>query len=94
MSEGYLKLHDDACVVDLHIHPALKLSLFHRNLSDKHKLGLFARASWPFATRTDFPKRDDQNWLKHILVAHNDGVPTVDYSPVTITRWQPEERKY
>ena len=56
MSEDYLRLHADACVVDLHIHPALKLSLFHRNLSDKHKLGLFARASWPFATRTDFPK--------------------------------------
>jgi len=45
--------------------------------------------------RTDFPKRDDENWLKHIVIAPDgDGVPEVSYSPVTITRWQPEERKY
>ncbi|HEY5197621.1 MAG TPA: FAD-binding protein [Solirubrobacteraceae bacterium] len=45
--------------------------------------------------RTDFPKRDDENWLKHIVIAPDaDGAPVVSYSPVTITRWQPEERKY
>jgi succinate dehydrogenase / fumarate reductase flavoprotein subunit len=45
--------------------------------------------------RTDFPKRDDENWLKHIVIAPDaDGAPAVSYSPVTITQWQPEERKY
>jgi succinate dehydrogenase / fumarate reductase, flavoprotein subunit len=45
--------------------------------------------------RTDFPKRDDENWLKHIVIAPDaDGTPEVSYSPVTITQWQPEERKY
>ncbi|HYM46519.1 MAG TPA: FAD-binding protein [Solirubrobacteraceae bacterium] len=45
--------------------------------------------------RTDFPERDDEAWLKHIDVARGaDGSPQVDYSPVTITQWQPEERKY
>ncbi|MEA2372062.1 MAG: succinate dehydrogenase / fumarate reductase, flavoprotein subunit [Solirubrobacteraceae bacterium] len=45
--------------------------------------------------RTDFPKRDDENWLKHIVIAPDAaGEPGVSYSPVTITRWQPEERKY
>jgi succinate dehydrogenase / fumarate reductase flavoprotein subunit len=45
--------------------------------------------------RTDFPDRNDDEWLKHIDIGRNgDDVPEVSYSPVTITQWQPEERKY
>ena len=45
--------------------------------------------------RTDFPDRNDDEWLKHINVSRNgDSHPHVTYSPVTLTRWQPEERKY
>jgi succinate dehydrogenase / fumarate reductase flavoprotein subunit len=46
-------------------------------------------------SREDFPDRDDENWLKHIQVSANgDGEPQLTYSPVTITQWQPEVRKY
>jgi fumarate reductase flavoprotein subunit len=45
-------------------------------------------------TRTDFPKRDDQNYLKHTLAYRTPQGPRIEYLPVTITRWQPEERKY
>jgi succinate dehydrogenase / fumarate reductase, flavoprotein subunit len=44
--------------------------------------------------RTDFPERNDDEWLKHIDINANGGEPAVTYSPVTITQWQPEERKY
>jgi fumarate reductase flavoprotein subunit len=45
--------------------------------------------------RTDFPKRDDENFLAHSLVYRNaDGTMRVDYLPVTITRWPPAERVY
>jgi len=45
--------------------------------------------------RTDFPERNDAEWLKHINVAlGDDATPELSYSPVTITQWQPEERKY
>jgi succinate dehydrogenase / fumarate reductase flavoprotein subunit len=45
--------------------------------------------------RTDFPERNDDEWLKHIDISRNgDDSPEVSYSPVTITQWQPEERKY
>jgi succinate dehydrogenase / fumarate reductase flavoprotein subunit len=44
--------------------------------------------------RTDFPARDDDHWLKHIDISLNGDGPQVTYSPVTITQWQPEERKY
>ena len=43
--------------------------------------------------RTDFPDRNDDEWLKHITVTHNgsgDGdVPELAYSEVTLTQWQP-----
>jgi succinate dehydrogenase / fumarate reductase flavoprotein subunit len=45
--------------------------------------------------RTDYPERNDADWLKHIDITLDDqGSPQVSYSPVTITQWQPEERKY
>jgi succinate dehydrogenase / fumarate reductase, flavoprotein subunit len=47
--------------------------------------------------RTDFPERNDAAWLKHIDISLSDGDPThpeVSYSPVTMTQWEPEERKY
>lgn len=45
--------------------------------------------------RSDFPKRDDQNFLAHSLVARGaDGRAHVKYLPVTITRWPPGERVY
>jgi succinate dehydrogenase / fumarate reductase, flavoprotein subunit len=50
--------------------------------------------------RTDYPERNDAEWLKHIdITAGADGAggvggPQISYSPVTITQWQPEERKY
>ena len=44
--------------------------------------------------RTDYPERNDEHWLKHIDITLADGKPEISYSPVTITQWQPEERKY
>jgi succinate dehydrogenase / fumarate reductase flavoprotein subunit len=44
--------------------------------------------------RTDFPERNDEEWLKHIDITLGSDGPQVSYSPVTITQWQPEERKY
>jgi succinate dehydrogenase / fumarate reductase, flavoprotein subunit len=47
-------------------------------------------------TRTDFPGRDDANWLKHTLLTDRgpDKEPELSYLPVQITRWQPEVRTY
>ncbi|MCX6394783.1 MAG: FAD-dependent oxidoreductase [Solirubrobacterales bacterium] len=45
--------------------------------------------------RTDFPERNDAEWLKHIDVSRNgDDAPSVTYSPVSITQWEPQERTY
>jgi succinate dehydrogenase / fumarate reductase flavoprotein subunit len=44
--------------------------------------------------REDFPKRDDENWLKHTLAWLRDGEVELRYKPVTITRFEPKERVY
>ena len=45
--------------------------------------------------RLDFPERNDDEWLKHITISMNGGdAPKVDYAPVTMTQWEPQERTY
>jgi succinate dehydrogenase / fumarate reductase flavoprotein subunit len=45
-------------------------------------------------SREDFPKRDDINWLKHTLAYQTPKGIEFRYKPVTITKFQPQERKY
>ncbi|MCK4693458.1 MAG: FAD-binding protein, partial [Anaerolineales bacterium] len=47
--------------------------------------------------RTDYPKRDDENWLKHTMARKNaDNVPELNYKDVQINwdKYPPQERKY
>ncbi len=44
--------------------------------------------------REDYPRRDDVNWLKHSLAWLHDGQVSLEYKPVTITKYQPKERVY
>jgi len=47
--------------------------------------------------RTDYPKRDDESWIKHTM-AHKaeDGKPVLSYKSVNIDweKYPPQERKY
>ncbi|MGD8545675.1 MAG: succinate dehydrogenase/fumarate reductase flavoprotein subunit [Candidatus Bathyarchaeota archaeon] len=45
-------------------------------------------------SRLDYPKRDDDNWLKHTLASYTKEGPKLDYIPVTITKWPPGARVY
>ncbi len=45
--------------------------------------------------RTDFPTRDDERWLKHTMAHYPPGGGTrLDYKPVTLGTFEPQERKY
>ena len=44
--------------------------------------------------RTDFPERNDEEWLKHIDLVRTDDGPEISYSEVTMTQWEPQERTY
>jgi len=45
-------------------------------------------------SRSDYPQRDDQNFLKHTLIYKEGDQYKLDYLPVSITRYQPGERRY
>lgn len=45
--------------------------------------------------RTDFPKRDDEKWLKHTIARMADDTnPGISFRDVSITRYKPMERVY
>ena len=44
--------------------------------------------------RTDYTKRDDVNFLHHTLAYYDPNEPIMKTFPVTITKYQPVERKY
>ena len=44
--------------------------------------------------RTDYPKRDDKNFLHHTLAYYDIQGPIMKTHPVTITKYKPVERKY
>ena len=82
-------------------------SVFNYNLQDVLEVGmmlelaevvaqgaLIRRESRGGHARTDYPDRDDRNWLKHTLAVRTADGPSFSYSPVTITMWKPVERKY
>lgn len=44
--------------------------------------------------RLDYPKRDDENWLKHTMFYKDEDKIRIDYKGVVITKYKPMERKY
>lgn len=44
--------------------------------------------------REDYGDRDDENFLKHTMAYYSSAGIDLRYRPVTITRFQPQERKY
>jgi succinate dehydrogenase / fumarate reductase flavoprotein subunit len=44
--------------------------------------------------RTDYPVRDDERWLRHTLAHYTPEGPRLEYVPVTLGTFEPQERKY
>jgi succinate dehydrogenase/fumarate reductase flavoprotein subunit len=42
----------------------------------------------------DYPDRDDEKYMKHTIVRWVGEHPVLDWKPVTMTKWQPQERTY
>jgi succinate dehydrogenase / fumarate reductase flavoprotein subunit len=45
-------------------------------------------------SREDFTQRDDTNFLKHTLAYYSAAGIDINYMPVVINRFEPQERKY
>jgi succinate dehydrogenase / fumarate reductase flavoprotein subunit len=81
--------------------------VFNTNLRDVLEIGnmldlaqavaagaLQRRESRGSHARTDYPVRDDANFLKHTLAYRTEGLPRLSWIPVARTKWEPMERKY
>jgi succinate dehydrogenase / fumarate reductase flavoprotein subunit len=42
----------------------------------------------------DYPSRDDADFMRHTMITWADGGPRLDWAPVRMTKWQPQERTY
>ena len=56
--------------------------------------GLAREESRGSHSRRDFPKRDDEKWLKHTVAYRTESGPRLEYRDVVITKWPPAERSY
>ena len=89
-----IKVEDKGKTFNTGLVAALQLD-FTLDLAEVTIAGALARTESRGAhTRLDYPKRDDQNWLKHTLAYYTKDGPRLEYIPVTITKWPPTARKY
>jgi len=44
--------------------------------------------------RLDYRTRNDANWLKHTIANYTETTPDIQFKDVTVTQYEPEERKY
>ena len=89
------------------IYVADKTKTFNTNLMFSIELGFMTECAEAIAasaiqrqesrgahTRTDMPDRDDENWLKHILVTKAEESHEISFLDVIITDWEPVIRQY
>ncbi|HEX8855442.1 MAG TPA: FAD-binding protein [Thermoleophilaceae bacterium] len=85
---------DKGTVFNQDVLTALELGFMLDNAECVVTAAIERRESRGAQFRTDYPERNDDEWLKHIDLSLNGDRPEISYSDVTITQWQPEERRY
>ena len=89
-----VKVVDQSKVYNINLTDALETGHL-LDLAEVIVVGAIARKESRGAhTRLDYPKRDDQSWMKHTLAAKGPDGPVLSYAAVAYTRWEPKERVY
>lgn len=89
-----LSLEDTTKTFNMEFLAALELDFMLDVAETVVHSALARRESRGAHARRDFPQRNDEEFLIHFLARHTSEGPVLDHMPVTITRWQPAERKY
>jgi succinate dehydrogenase/fumarate reductase flavoprotein subunit len=85
-----------------------KGDVFNNDLTQAIELGYLLDLAWTMVNAgiarkesrgahsrpSDFPERDDENFLKHSITRWVDDRPELSYEEVRMTKWQPEARSY
>ncbi len=91
---GRLQLDDTSSTFNTELTAALELD-FMLDVAEAIAHSALARTeSRGSHQRTDFPRRDDENFLTHTMAYQTDGAPRIEYMGVVITNWPPTERVY
>jgi succinate dehydrogenase / fumarate reductase flavoprotein subunit len=89
-----VRVTDQSKVFNLNLSDAIEVEHI-LDLAEVIIVGAIARTESRGAHfRTDFPKRDDPQWMKHTLARLTPSGPELSYSKVAFTRWEPKERVY
>ncbi len=87
-------IHDQGARYNTDLLEAIELG-FLIDLSEVIIAGALARTeSRGGHYREDFPTRDDQKFMRHTMAYVSAKGVKLDYKPVTVTKYQPMERKY
>ncbi|MCE1166192.1 MAG: succinate dehydrogenase flavoprotein subunit [Bacteroidetes bacterium] len=89
-----ITIEDKGAVFNTDLMEALELENLLANAEATVYSALNRKESRGAHTREDFPKRDDDNWMRHSFIFENGGTPKITTKPVTVTRYKPMERKY
>jgi succinate dehydrogenase flavoprotein subunit len=90
-----LALDDRSYTFNTELTAALELSYMLDVAEAIVQSALKRRESRGSHQRTDYPERNDQQFLGHSLAYRSEGgPPRIEYLPVTITRWPPGKRVY
>jgi len=87
-------IDDKGSVFNQDLYSALELGYMLDNAECTVVGALERKESRGAQFRTDYPERNDDEWLKHIDLTYTPDGPEISYSEVTITQWQPEARTY
>jgi succinate dehydrogenase / fumarate reductase flavoprotein subunit len=91
---AHIKVEDKSSTFNTGLTSALQLD-FMLDLAEVTIVSALARTESRGAhSRRDYPKRDDENWLKHTLAYYTKDGPRLEYIPVKITKWPPAARTY
>jgi succinate dehydrogenase / fumarate reductase flavoprotein subunit len=91
---GSAYIDDRGSIFNQDVLAALELGYMIDNAECTCIAALERRESRGAQYRTDYPERNDAEWLKHLDLRRSEGGPDISYSEVTMTQWEPEERKY
>jgi fumarate reductase flavoprotein subunit len=90
-----VQVEDKSHVFNTELLAAMELDFMLDNAEAIAASALARKESRGAHARRDYPKRDDTRYLAHTIAFQQpSGPPRLEYRPVRITRWEPQERKY